>query len=449
MDVALPDNMLVGELLPHLLRHAGEGLGDEGERHGGWALRRVTGAVLELHRGLSAQGVRDGEVLHLVPRRLDWPELAYDDVVEVIASGARQSSRSWGNAATRHCGIAVAAAVLAVGLAVVLLSGPPWQLPAGVALGVAAILSIVGIVAARAFGDASAGAAAAAGGLPFGWVGGALIAAPTDVGLGELGAPNLLLGSAALLVFSLIGYTGVATVQRLFMAGLATGTAGAGAALLCYAGMSASGSAAVILTVVLGMLPGYPLLASWMGRLPVPDLPDRPEAILEDRPLPRRADVFAAVTRTTELLSGMLLAAALVSVAAMTFLVIADGSLGAVLLTLASGLALLLRGRLFPIPAQRVPLLTAGVIGLGLLAFGGALTADRGAPRMLYVLVLMVGAAVVFGSALVFSRRSPSPYLGRIADIADVVAIMALIPLACGVVGVYGAIQGLFGSIGG
>ena len=114
MDVALPDTMLVGELLPHLLRHAGEDMADEGERHGGWVMHRATGAALEPNRNLSVQGVRDGELLHLVPGRLDWPELAYDDVVEIIASGARRTGRSWGKLATRRCGLATGATAMSV-----------------------------------------------------------------------------------------------------------------------------------------------------------------------------------------------------------------------------------------------------------------------------------------------------------------------------------------------
>src|SRR5688572_5012077 len=78
VDVALPETVPLGELLPHLLRHAGDGLADEGEQHGGWALRRSTGGLLDTKRSLAMQAVRDGEVLHLVPRRAEWPELAYD-----------------------------------------------------------------------------------------------------------------------------------------------------------------------------------------------------------------------------------------------------------------------------------------------------------------------------------------------------------------------------------
>ncbi|HEU4423912.1 MAG TPA: type VII secretion integral membrane protein EccD, partial [Pilimelia sp.] len=398
IDVALPDNLLVAELLPHLLRHVGDDLADAGDGHGGWVLRRATGAVLEPTRNLSAQGVRDGELLHLAPRRDEWPELAYDDVVEVIAAGARRTGRSWGNAATRRCGIAVAAATLGLGLPLILLSGPPWPLPAGIALGLAALLAVTGIVLSRAFSDAGAGAALAASGLPYAFVGGALLASPGDVEVTRLGAPSLLLGSAALLLFAVLGYTGVAAVQRLFMAGLLAGVTGAVAALLCLAGMSPAGSAAVTLTAVIGLLPGYPLFASWLGRLPVPELPSRAEEILQDRPVPRRGDVFAAVARSTELLSGMLLAAAVSGALAMAALVALDDTPSGALLVLSAAVALLLRARLFALAQQRVPLLVSGMAGLALLAYGFARDGSGAEPLLLlFALVAVAAAALVAG----------------------------------------------------
>jgi type VII secretion integral membrane protein EccD len=449
MDVALPDNMLVAELLPHLLRHAGDDLGDGGARHGGWVLRRATGAILEPTRNLLAQGVRDGELLHLAPRREDWPEPAYDDVVEVIAGGARRADRAWGTTATRRCGLAVACVALGLGVAAVLLAGPPWPLPAGAALGVAGLLTAVGVLLSRAFSDATAAAAVAAVGLPYAFVGGALLAAPSGIAATRLGASSLLLGSAALLVGGVLGYTGVAAVRRLFMAGVAASLTGMLAALLCLAGVPPAGSAAVALTVAIGLLPGYPLIASWLGRLPMPELPSRPEEILEDRPAPKRSDVFAAVARAHELLTGMLLAAAISSAVAIAVLVAVDGTPAAGLLSLAGSAALLLRARLFPGPQQRVPLIVSGLAGLALLAGSIALDLPPGAPRLGVTALLVVGGAVALASGLAYSRRAPSPYLGRAADIADVLAIMALIPLACAVIGVFGTIQGLFASIGG
>lgn len=449
LDVALPDNMLVAELLPHLVRHAGDDLADAGDHHGGWVLRRSTGALLEPTRNLSTQGIRDGELLHLAPGREDWPEFAYDDVVEVIASSSRRIARSWGQAATRRCGLAVFSALLGLGLVMLSLSGPPWPMPAAVAFGLAILLTLTGTLLARALGDASAGAVVAGCALPYAFAGGALLAAPDGFAAYRLGATSLLLGSAVLLVFSAIGYTAVAAMQRLFMAGVGLALTGLLAAALCLAGTSSGGAAAVALTVSIGLLPSYPLFASWLGRLPVPAMPSRPEEILADRPVPKRSDVFAAVARTNELLTGMLLAAALTSACAIALLTIVDGTTGGLLLSLAAAAALLLRARLFAAPQQRLPLLVSGMTGLVLLGFAVVPDTGSGGARLVVALLLGVIAAIVLAAGLRYSRAAPSPYLGRAADILDVVAIMALIPLACAVLGVYDAIQGLFASIGG
>jgi hypothetical protein len=136
---------------------------------------------------------------------------------------------------------------------------------------------------------------------------------------------------------------------------------------------------------------------------------------------------------------------------AITYLTIVDSSTIAGLLTLAAAGAMLLRARLFAAPQQRVPLLISGLIGLILLGFSASvsprLSAD--AAGLLLMVVLIVAAVLVLAAGLVYGRRPPTPYLGRAADILDVVAIMALIPLACGVLGLFGAIQGIFASIGG
>jgi type VII secretion integral membrane protein EccD len=449
MDLALPDNMLVAELLPHLLRHADTALGDTTSRQGGWVLRRATGGALEPGRNLAAQGVRDGELLHLSPAREDWPELAYDDVVEVIAGGARRAARSWGGAATRRCGLAVTATALVFGLTGLALAGGPWLLPALVALAVAAVLAVTGILLSRAFGDAGAGAVVAASGLPYAFSGGAWLLTPSDAGLLDIGPAGLLLGSAVLLVASVLGHTGVAGLPRLFTAGVAAALTGLLAALLDLAGISSAGSAAVALTVAIGMLPSYPIVASWIGRMPFPELPNRAEDILKDKAMPRRADVFAAVARASEVLTGLLLAAAFTSVVAITFLLMTHRTRASVLLVVAAVAALLLRARLLPTPQQRIPLLAAGLTGAAMLGFGAVVGRDSAAPGLL----LLVGAASVAGIALtaglVFGRRAPTPYLGRAADILDVLAIMALIPLACAVIGIFEAIRGMFASIGG
>jgi type VII secretion integral membrane protein EccD len=275
-----------------------------------------------------------------------------------------------------------------------------------------------------------------------------LAAAPAGSTLSHLGAPSLMLGSAALVVFAAIGYAAVAAPLRVFVAGLGAGLAGLLCALLCLAGMSSAGAVGVTLTVAIAMLPGYPLVATWLGKLPVPALPDRPEDILEDRPMPRREGVVAAVARAGELLSGMLLAAAVVSVCCAAVLAVGYTVTGRALAGTAAA-ALLLRGRLFPAPHQRVPLMSAGIAILVLLLLTA--TVHTGAPhaRLLLLLIVVVVAGLVLAAGLVYSRRAPSPYIGRMADIVDVLAIMALVPLACAVAGVFHTIQGLFASVGG
>jgi type VII secretion integral membrane protein EccD len=447
LDLALPDNMLVAELLPHLLRHAEGALGEPAERHGGWVLRRATGTTLEPGRNLAAQGVRDGELLHLDPAREDWPELAYDDVVEVIASGSRRAARSWSPAATRHCGLAVTAGALMFGLAGLAATGPGWVLPGVIALVVSLACVVLGILLSRAFKDADAGGVVAASGLPYAFAGGAWLLTEPGGGFLDVGAPGLVLGSSALLVVSVIGHAGVAGLTRFFVAGIAAALTGLLAAVLSFAGMSGEGAAAVALTAAIGLLPAYPVLAGWIGRLPFPDLPNRAEEILKDEQMPRRADVFAAVVRASEVLTGFILSAAVCSVVAMAWLALSDPGLSAVLLIVAAIAALLLRARLLPTPQQRVPLLVAGLLGLAGLGVGPVVTGA--VSGVVLVLLAALVTAVALPSALIYSRRAPSPYLGRAADIFDIVAIMALIPLACAVIGVFDNIRGLFASIGG
>jgi type VII secretion integral membrane protein EccD len=447
LDVALPEAVPVNELLPHLLRHAGEGVADDGEKHGGWSLRRATGGLLEPARNLAAQGVRDGDMLHLVPRRAEWPEPAYDDVVEIIASGSRRAGRSWGGAATRRCALASVVALLALGVVAVGGSGPPFPLAGLVALGLAGVLAVTGILLARALPDGVAGAVVAGCALPYAGLGGLLVAAPPGLTPGQLGAPHLLLGSMTMVLTGVAGYVGVGALARIFVAGIATGLLGTLAALLCLASMTPAGAAAVALTVAIGLLPGYPLLAVWLGRLPVPALPERPEEMLQDQPTPARSEVFVAVNRAHELLTGFLHAAAVVS-AGCAVIMMWSGQGSAVWLAAVGALALMLRARLFAVPRQRVPLLASGAAVMAVLLFAVAGTVPAPVRLLLSLSVIVFVTGLVLAAGLVYSRRAPSPYVGRAADILDIMAIMALLPLTGGVVGLYSALQGLFATLG-
>jgi type VII secretion integral membrane protein EccD len=456
VDVALPEHVPLAELLPELLRHAGEGLADDGERHGGWLLRRTDGTALAPAQGLFAQGVRDGEVLHLVPARDDWPELEYDDVVEAIADGVRRRGPAWTPASTRTATLVAGAVLLALGLFAVLTAGPAWAGAAPAGLGGAVLLAVAAGVASRAYGDAAAGAALGAYALPYAFAGGAVLVSSGDpVGvlgpLPWLGGEELLSGCVALLLTAAFGAIAVASRLRVFAA---AGLAGLLGALTALAGLgtTAAGAAAVLLAALVCGIGALPVLAIRFGRMPRPQVtlptgadsetfagtpggphPGGPLDAARERP--DRAAVFAAVSRTEELLTGLLIGHAVAASAAFVVLA-ASGGLAARILVAVSAAALLLRSRLFVTRRQRVPLVAAGLVGVAALGVDLLHAATAG--------TLLLGCASAVALALItmvagatYATRPPSPYLGRAADVLDTLSVLSVLPVACAVLGLY------------
>ncbi|MER7275817.1 type VII secretion integral membrane protein EccD [Dactylosporangium sp. NPDC000244] len=421
VDVAVPDAVPLAELLPELLQHAGDGLADDGERHGGWLLRRADGTTLSAAAGLAGQGVRDGTVLHLVPARTGWPELEYDDVVEAIAAGARRQGLPWGPAATRAAAIGAAGAGLLVALIAVVRADLPL-----VAAAVAAGLLLAGVTASRAYGDALVGANLAAFALPFaaagGWLAAPAAAAP---------AARALLGAVALLLAALVGAVGVAHLMRLFAAGATVGVLGSLTGLLATATRPAA-AAAVLLAVLVAGVAGLPLLAIRLGRLPMPVVATPAGLSPGGRgPAADRGRIFAAVARTDELLTGMLLGLAAAAVGGSVVLARSGDISGTVLVAVAAT-ALLLRARTFLTIRQRLPLIVAGVAGFALLALFAGFEA-----RIVAAVAPLVALGVAVAGARAASHPA-SPYLGRAADLLDTLCVVAMVPLACAVFGLYG-----------
>ncbi|MEV6902954.1 EsaB/YukD family protein, partial [Amycolatopsis sp. NPDC051372] len=120
MDLAMPRRSPVAELLPGLVRRAGAALADEAAHDCGWMPRRPDGTPVTEASTLGAQRVRDGEVLHLVPRGTDRPEPEYDDLTATV--GAARTGRLWASRHTRALGLAGAGP--AVGFAAHACAGP-------------------------------------------------------------------------------------------------------------------------------------------------------------------------------------------------------------------------------------------------------------------------------------------------------------------------------------
>lgn len=433
VDVALPDQAPLAELLPELLGRAGDRLADAGEQHGGWVLRRLDGAALPMTGTLSTAGVRDGEVLSLVPAAARWPELEYDDVVEGIADGARGFGARWTGDATRVTAVVAAGCVVLVAL--VGPSGVALTAGGAAALGVATALLVAGVLAVRAYGEPLVGAALGAYALPFAFVGGQHILSD-----GPPSAPHVLVGAASLVTWSAAAAVGIVRGSRIFVGGMTAGVL-AGAGALLALGIRVTSAAAVLLVAVVICVTLAPPVAVRLGRLPLPVVVLPAEAVVPEDP-PDRGRVLAAVARADEILTGILGGCGLAAFGAAA--VLRPAGLAGSLLIGAAGAALLLRARLFVTVRHRVPLLGAGLATLGLLAWsvhpvaGGPTGAVLGAG--LAVLVISVAAA---GAR--YRRRPPSPYLGRAADILDTLCLVSLIPIACAVLGLYSVARGLGG----
>jgi type VII secretion integral membrane protein EccD len=435
LDLSVPAQVPLAELLPDVVARAGEAAAAD-RPAGGWMLRRGDGASLIGDASLAHQGVRDGDVLYLVPRQMAWPEPQYDDVIEEIAEGARQHGQLWGSAATRAFALAGVGLVLVAGLVALLTSDAPG-LAGAVAVVAALVLLGSGALVSRALGDGPAGSVAGGGAALYAAAGAILLAA------GDQGADQLLVAGSALVLTSIVGAVAVGYGLRLFTAGVVSGLLAAVGAVIAYP-LKAPGAAAIICVVLVAGIGLAPLVAVRLGRVPLPVVSASPEIISTER-RPARAQLRAAVVRADEILSGTLLGLSIIGLGCVFLLAATTGVAGR-LLALLAACSLLLRARLFPAVAARLPLLAAGAAGL-VLTVVAALPAV-GATAQLIAGVLGVAVMVALLATATMARRSRgvgSPYLARLGDIADVATVVGLAPVAVAVLGLYGWVRGLIG----
>ena len=199
LDVAVPVDVPISFLLPTLLKHAGAGLAEEGAEHEGWVLQRLGEDPLDEEATVAASGLHDGERLYFRPRRESLPAIDFDDLVAGLSSGIRERPDRWTPALTRWLFLGLLGAVLASGVALLLLPGAsgPRSAAAG---GTALVLLLAACALGRAYGDAGAALLLGCAAVPYAALGGLLAIAPKPHhGLGataELGAATAVLLAA-------------------------------------------------------------------------------------------------------------------------------------------------------------------------------------------------------------------------------------------------------------
>ncbi|MFX0594077.1 type VII secretion integral membrane protein EccD [Melissospora conviva] len=437
MDLALPSDVPLADLLPTLLRHAGEEMADAGTSHGGWSLSRLGGKPLDGGRTAAQHNIRDGELLYFTPRNSDSLEIVFDDVVDAVATATNQRAGGWQTGTTRGFALIFAATVLLGGAVALLFTGAP-HLPSAIAALVIAVGSMVaGAVLSRAAGDSQAGALLATIGIGYATVGGLLLLAG-DRALGELGAPHLLVAATAAVVFSALATLAVADRTQFFLSALVLGVLLGLAAVVCLVfDAPAAVGAAVIATVAFAMIPSMPMLSYRLARLPTPSIPTGPEDLKADLETVDGPRVLALGEQANQYFVALLWTVSLVALG--TEITLArDGRLPAVLLCAVLALLLMLRARPLIARAQRAPVLLAGTAGL-ILAGGAVFTAGSLPVRLAGIVgVALLAAAISLVYGLSVAGKRISPIWGRLLDIVEILLIVAVVPLAAWVGGLYG-----------
>ncbi|MEU3403721.1 type VII secretion integral membrane protein EccD [Streptomyces sp. NPDC006670] len=479
IDVALPEDIAVADVYPELLRLTGQT--QPAGAPTGFHLVRRSGVVLDGARTLAAQQVLDGEVLSLRPFAESLPPAVFDDVSDAVASAVVRDRHRWSDDLLRGAGLA-GAAVLLVLLGFVLWYADPLRhdmhgLPGIIAGSAGVLLTAAAAVRARVYRDRGSAVALGLGALPHLLIAGSgIVAAGPGQGPGRL---QFLLGCGCVLVASvaltaLTPHGDAPFVAATFLA--ATGTLATFAAIAT--GASATATAAVCAPVAIGLVAFLPGLSARFARLPIGyaapqsaapgyETPDRHDTDpYGDQPGDGRADqgepidaeaVAAQARRGHEMLLGLVAGCAAVTVGSAAVLGFSDDTWGR-LLALASGLAVLLRARLFRYTSQVVCALVAGLAAVGLLVLGLALHPpvdlmteftryhDRGGLDLRTIWLsaaVAAGAALLAGIALVIPRKGLSPFWGRLLDLTEAAVLLSLVPLALAVLDVYGRARSL------
>lgn len=443
VDLALPSDVPLADLLPTVLGYAASDVADASPGAQAWSLSRLGGGALDSSNTPAQLEVRDGELLYLRPRGDEMPSAVFDDLVDAIATGTRDRSGRWTPATTRLFGLTAGVLALLAGAVAVPFAGPP-HLPGGlIGVGLAVALLLVAVVFARALGDARGATAFALVGCVYAAIGGLLILAG-DRTLAELTGPQVLIGATAVIMASAVAAIGVGRAAPVFLgtgvcAGAVFITAGIG--VIFNAGAPAA--AAITVVVAFATLPALPMLAYRLVGLPVPTVPTEREHLRQDTEQVDGTRVLDLSHRADAFLAAMLTALAVIS-AGSAILIAADGVRGVVLCAVL-GLLPLARARWFLSRVQRLPLLIAGIISLAAGAVAIFVMADH-AVRLIGIIGATIAvAAVIIGFGLAGERRQASPAWGRILDIFEILLILALVPLAIWVSGLYAWIRAIRG----
>ncbi|MDW4906227.1 type VII secretion integral membrane protein EccD [Streptomyces sp. ADMS] len=445
VDLAVPSDVSVADLLPTVIGYGGDDLEESGLEHGGWVLQRLGGPPLDPESTLDSLGLRDGEALCLRPRTEALPEVHLDDLVDGISTTMQQRPHSWSAEASRRLLHGMAVAALTLGIVFLALPGSAGWLRALVASAAGLLLLAGAGSAARAVGDSGAGSVLGLMAVPYfalaGWLlpGGELGGADGDAVLGaRLLAAAASGGGAAVLALAAVG-----TYPALFLGTASVAVAGALGAVLVILDLAPEQAAGVVAVVVVLFGGFVPSLSFRLSGMRMPPLPTNVQQLQQGIDPYPASDVEVRATLADGWMTAFYTAIGLICLPCLAALVTEPG-LSGVLTVVALSLLLLLHSRGLGNVWQRLALTTAGVWGTALLLLVAARAAGPQDRLTLTAGLLALAATITIASWTVPGRRL-LPYWGRAAELLHSLAAISLLPLVLWSMGVYGMLRGING----
>ncbi|MEU9994526.1 type VII secretion integral membrane protein EccD [Streptomyces sp. NPDC050848] len=447
IDLAVPADIPIIDLLPTLVEYAGDGLAENGLEHGGWVLQRLSGKRLDEESSLDSLGLRDGDTVLLRPHTEVLPEVQLDDLVDGIATTMRDQPFGWTPVISRRLLLAFAWATALAAAATVALSGSSSLVGAVASAGMALLLLAGAGSASRAVGDAGAGAVLGMPGVlclaQTGWLlpGGTLSGTPE--GHAVLGS-RLLAAGAAAAGGAMLAVAVVGAFAALFAAfgiiALSAATAGV-LVLAADLGVSETAGVMAVTAVIFGAF--VPSLSFRLAGLRLPPLPSNAEQLQEGIEPHSPSAVAARAVVADGWMTGLYGAAGVICAASVVGLAthprLAETLTIAVLTVL-----LLLHSRGLGNTLQRLTLTAPAAIGVGAVVIVmTAGTTPTG--RLLFAAGLLGATATVAIAAWTVPGRRLVPYWGRAAEILHSTMAIAMLPLGLWVLGVYSFLRGLKG----
>lgn len=415
LDVGIPTQVPLVELLPGFARSLG--VLDPTLAHGGYALHKADGTILDPARGAATQGLRDGELLTLVRGGLIVEPRIYDDVVEAVIDATSEQHAAWTPRDNARTALAVSLTFLGLCAVLLVTAGTELAVGAIIAAGAAVVLLAASAVLARV-GQPEAGHGLGLAAALFGGIAGYLfVVSPTPWGwpLAAAGAGALAVGGGALALSRERFEVHLVPVVLGLVVGLTS----------LVAALAAPGSAApyAIMIAVIGSLAnGLPWLALTSTRIRVISPQSDLDVIANPEPIDS-VDVKARAAAGQRILTALRIALGLAALLA-TPLVAGSGPFGTALCALAF-VGMMFQSRQVYGRLGVLVVMTLGAVGLAVTGLSAAL-AQPGL-RAAMLVILLSATALLVGLTLLSPRARLR--LSRVADTVEVLVLASLLPL--------------------